>query len=554
MRLKLIFLVFIFDLIVFTVVGQTLPVGTSILNEAVRNAQLLGQVNSSLSLSVLPITPRKTIIQELGKDSNNGLAKLNWTTDANIFRFFRNKGSFQLLPFTWKQQFNTHHPYSLNDGPMIPARGYQTMASMGFYLKLGILSIQFNPEYVYAENLDFQGIYKELPANVLQENAFFHSIIDLPEKFGDKPYKKFFAGQSSIRLTAGPISIGLSNENLWWGPGIKNSMLMSNTAPGFLHVTVNTVRPIHTYIGSFEGQIIGGQLKSSPYKTAMMSDSYYKNALVISYSPRGIPGLFFGLTRSQITLPKNLKKISDYITVITPFLKKTNYGVDEPLEVNDQRISVFSRWLLPKASAEIYVEYFKEDHAYDFRDLFLQMEYTHAYLFGITKLIPRHNHPGQYVRYQFEYTKIEDNSDNPWRTDGNQYLFIHYSKELPGYTNQGQLLGPGIGPGSNLLSFEISLIKGVKKLGVEVERYVHNGDFFNKTIKDPRANWVDLNVSAIGQFDWKNLMLSSKFTFQNAYNYQYLYKPTITDNKPIYWSSGTNTFNFQAQLALTYKF
>ena len=554
MLLKFLSIVLFFGLISFNGIGQTIPVGTPILSEAMRNTQLLGQVDSSISFSVMPIFPIKAFRSGDQNDFYKTFVTDKWKNDNPTLRFLNNIGNLQLLPLKWNQQFNTNHPYSLNDGAMIPARGYQTMISLGFYAQLGILSIQFYPEYVYAENKDFQGLYKELPAKAWQEYNVFHSAIDFPEKFGNKPYNKFFFGQSSIRLTAGPISIGLSNENLWWGPGIKNSLLMSNTAPCFLHVTLNTVKPIHTFIGSFEGQIIGGLLNNSSYAPEKQSKSQYINGIVISYNPRWIPGLFLGLTRSEISLVNDLHKFKDYVTVLTPFLKKNIYGVNESENVNDQRLSVFSRWLLPKAHAEIYAEFFKEDHAYDFRDLFLQLEYAHAYLFGITKLLPRINHTDQFFKFQLEYTKIEDNSDNDWRTGGGEYLYIHYSRILQGYTNQGQLIGPGIGPGSDLLSVELSLIKGMKKIGLEMERFVHNADFFNRAIKDPRANWVDLNISAIGQINWKNLLFTSKLTFQNAYNYQYFYEPTIVDNKPNYWAPGTNTLNFQAQVAMTYRF
>ena len=554
MRSKLLNLIFFTGLIAFNGKGQTIPVGSTILSEAMRNAQLLGQVDSSISFTVLPIFPLKAFKSGDQNDFNKALDNEKWGNNNPTFRFLNNLGNLQLLPLKWNQQFNTHHPYSLNDGAMIPARGYQTMVSLGFYAKLGILSIQIYPEYVFAENKDFQGLYKELPAKAWKEYNLFHTYIDFPDKFGDKPYNKFFWGQSSIRITTGAISLGLSNENLWWGPGIKNSMMMSNTAPGFWHLTMNTVRPIHTFIGSFEGQIIGGLLEGSSYETVKQSQSQYINGMVLTYNPRWIPGLFLGLTRSEMVLYKDLHKFGDYIPVITPFFKKNNYGTGESENTNDQRLSLFSRWLLPKANAEIYAEFFKEDHAYDFRDLVLQLEYAHAYLFGLTKLLPRIHHPGQYFKFQLEYTKIEDNSDNAWRTGGNEYFYIHYSQQLLGYTNQGQLLGPGIGPGSDLLSVEVSLLKGMKKFGIEFERFVHNADFFNKVIQDPRANWVDLNISAIGQINWRNILISSKLTFQNAYNYQYYYQPTIVNNKPVYWAPGNNTINFQAQISMTYKF
>ena len=551
MQLKLLSIVLLIGLITFNSKGQTIPVGTPILSEAMRNAQLLGQVDSSISFSVMPIFPVKAFKSGDQNDFYKTLGKGKWNP---TFHFLNKLGNLQLLPFKWNQQFNTHHPYSLNDGAMIPARGYQTMISLGFYAKLGILSIQLYPEYVFAENRDFQGLYKQLSPIIWQEYNTFHSLIDFQDKFGDKPYKKLFWGQSSIRITAGPISFGLSNENLWWGPGIKNSLLMSNTAPCFMHLTLNSVKPIHTLIGSFEGQIIGGLLEASSYETVMQSQSQYLNGMVLTYNPLWISGLFLGLTRSEMVLYKDLNKFTDYMPVISPFFKKNIYGNGESKTVNDQRTSIFARWLLPIANAEIYAEFYKEDHAYNFRDLFLQLEYAHAYLFGLTKLQPRIHHPGQYIKFQLEYTKIEDNSDNEWRTGGYSYNYVHYSQQLLGYTNQGQLLGPGIGPGSDLLSVEVSLLKGLKKIGLEFERFVHNADFFNKIIQDPRANWVDLNISAIGQFNWRNILISSKFTFQNAYNYQYYYQPTIKNNKPDYWAPGTNTFNFQAQISMTYRF
>jgi len=551
-RSKLIFFIFITVLIALQSKSQTIPVGTPALSEAMRNAQLLGQVDSSVSFTVLPIFPVTATKVDNPFDPFKSMENERWRKTDGIYRFHKNKWKVQLLPVIWQQQFNTHHPYSLNDGPMIPARGYQTMISAGFFAKLGILSIQLNPEYVYAENRDFQGLHNQLPANVWNEYNSFHSVIDFPEKSGDKPYKKLFWGQSSIRVTAGPISLGLSNENLWWGPGLKNALLMSNTAPGLMHLTLNTVKPIHSIIGSFEGQIIGGKLENSGYQLNARQDARYINGVVITYNPRWTPGLFLGIARSQVAYLNDLKTLRDYLPVITPFFKKKIYGEDESQYPNDQRVSIFSRWLLPKAHAEIYAEFFKEDHAYDFRDMFIQLEYTHAYLVGLTKLIPIIARPSQFMKFQLEYTKIEQNSANPWRGGG--YLYVHYAEVSQGYTNKGQLLGPGIGPGSDLLSVEISWIKGLKKIGVEFERFVHNNDFFNTVIIDPRAKWVDLNISAIGQWNWKNLLISSKLIFQNAYNYEYYYQPTISKNNADYWASGTNTFNFQAQVAIAYRF
>ena len=87
--------------------------------------------------------------------------------------------------------------------------------------------------------------------------------IDMPERFGERSHNRVLIGQSSIRINWKKLSIGLSNENIWWGPSIRNSIMMSNHAQGFNHITSNTVKPINTVIGDFEFQVITGKLENS---------------------------------------------------------------------------------------------------------------------------------------------------------------------------------------------------------------------------------------------------------------------------------------------------
>ena len=123
---------------------------------------------------------------------------------------------------------------------------------------------------------------------------------------------------------------------------MKNALLMTNNAPGFKHITLNTVRPIKTFIGSFEGQLIGGRLEASGYPnfdtvqlarhgvtyTPKTKDWRYLNGLVVTYQPKWLPGLFLGATRSFISYSTGLGKgVSDYLPVIMPLLKKIINGI-----------------------------------------------------------------------------------------------------------------------------------------------------------------------------------------------------------------------------------
>src|SRR5206468_1504691 len=128
--------------------------------------------------------------------------------------------------------------------------------SAGVYAKYGMLSVQLQPEFVTAANDFFDPLNKNHFGVIFARYYDIYNNIDLPARFGTSSYTRAYWGQSSIRLNYKSLSFGLSTENLWWGPGIRSSLLMSNNAPGFKHLTLNTTKPIKTPIGSFEGQLI----------------------------------------------------------------------------------------------------------------------------------------------------------------------------------------------------------------------------------------------------------------------------------------------------------
>lgn len=546
--------------------GQSIPVGTPILEDYYRRAQLMGHVDSSLSFTSRPFFPVNALKLKNSFDPMQSLDQQRKTKFDGRFHFWGEKGLLQLLPFTWQNQFNTHHPYSLNDGAMIPARGFQTIVSGGFYARFGPLSIQMRPEVVFAENKPFKTFTDNKTDQALSSYYSFKYIIDLPEYFPDKPYKKAFWGQSSVRLTFGPISAGISSENLWWGPGMQNSLLMTNSAAGFNHITLNTVKPIRTPIGSFEGQIIGGRLDPSGFfgadtnfvlnglklYRAKRNDWRYLNGIVFTYQPRWIPGLFLGLTRSFILYNKDMgNSFKDFFPIFSALEKKNLYGEGESKVPGDQRASVFIRWILLKEHAELYFEYGREDHAYDLRDLTLQPDHSRAYILGFRKLFPLNKFKDNYIQLNIELTQLEANRTN---SRAAPYVwYAHIAGVYHGYTHNGQLIGAGIGPGSNLQSATITWGNGLKSLGVKIERYVHNNDLFYIAIKDIRAHWVDINLAALGEWNYQNLLFSAKLELIRAFNYEYNYEPIPVDLSQ-YWVPGRDTYNFQAQIGVSYRF
>lgn len=544
--------------------AQSIPVGTPGLEDYYRRQQLLGKLDSSVSFSVRPLMPSVVFKVRNVFDPDSSLVNDGITKSSGPYRFANGHGEFQILPFSWQNQYNSHHPYGWNDGAMISARGYQTMVSGGFYAKIGPLTIQLRPEFVSAQNKAFDGFALDRSDIELAQYYVFANNLDVPERFGNGSYNKLFWGQSSIRLNAGPMSLGLSNENIWWGPGRNNAIMMTNNAAGFKHLTLNTIKPIRTPIGSFEMQVIAGKLENSGYTPlSVTADSKGKNlfrpynddwryltGFNINYQPKWIPGLFLGFTRDFMSYHKDLRGFKDYFPFFTP-VQKVNSGLDGgPIE-QDQRLSFYSRWLFPKAHAEVYFEYGVNDNSYNLRDFIGSPDHSRSYVFGFSKLVPVKSKKDEFIEINAEVTQMSQSADRLVREAGD---FYSHSYVRQGYTNLGQVLGAGTGSGSNIQSIDISWVKGLKKIGLGFERFEHQADLYEryfKSLNDNSRRWVDFAFAAKGTWNYKNLILNAKLQGIKSLNYQWRLKNYTPDQ---YYIPTNDVFNFHGELGVSYRF
>ncbi|MES2376124.1 MAG: capsule assembly Wzi family protein [Bacteroidota bacterium] len=542
--------------------AQSVPVGTPV-EDYYRRIQLLGKVDTNLSFTLRPLFIEPS---SLLNDSDN--AAKHDRIASNLVTFAKGLGQFKILPLTWLQQFNSDHPYGWNDGAMIPAKGYQTMISGGVYLKFGPLSIQLRPEYVYANNPGFNGFaFGHSDQDLINYYSYKNSIDD-PERYGTNTYNRLFLGQSSMNLTFGPISAGLSNENLWWGPGIRNTLILSNNAPGFKHFTLNTIRPIKTYIGFIEGQIIAGRLDGSglpPLTTTSLSDGQnlyvakstdwrYFTGLNINYHPKWIPGLTLGLIRTFDAYYKDIKGFKGYFPFFTAYSKQsttgTDSGIGDPFP-RDQYTSLYARWLFTRAQAEIYFEYGLNDNSYNLKDFIGSPDHSRTYIFGLRKMVPLNVTKHQYILFSSEITQLSQSVDRLVRDAGGWYIHGTVSS---GHTNLGQVLGAGTGSGGNLQSVDVNWISGMKKIGIGFERYEHEVDFaqyFLPPINNNSRKWVDFAFALQGEWNYKNLFFNAKLQEIKSLNYEWVLKDYDSSK---YYIPHNDVYNFHGELGVTFRF
>lgn len=545
--------------------AQTLPVGSPLIEDYYRRMQLLGKVDSTISFSVRPLTA-----EALGKtnvyDPDGVLGDRSY-----LHRFPDDAGFVQLMPAGLDYNLNGSYPYGWNDGSLVPTRGGQARFYGGIVAKYRFLTLQFRPEIVFASNAKYEGLGKTPGYGW----AWYHSIgnvIDMPEYFGEGGYSRALLGQSSLKATFGAVSFGVSTENLYWGPGRYNALLMSNNAQGFPHVTVHTSKPVQTAIGSFEGQLVGGSLKASGFPPSISGESQhhemyyvekpdvnrYFTGFVASYQPKWVKGLSVGIIRSFVVNRDHMKGVSDFLPFFKSNVKEATYldmgGVERTSsEVRDRYGSAFFRWVMPAGKLEVYGEYGRNSKAENGRDWMVQPTYSRGYVLGFRKLVPLGFSPGDYLELGAEATELSMNSTYFAKGIRWEYpTWYTHPVVRDGYTHRGQVLGAGIGPGSNVQTASIGWVRGIKRVEFSLERYMHNEDFFYMFVADIRNSWVDFGWSLQGEWDFDGLLAYAKIQRVHSYNYRHEF---FMPEGNTFWNfEPQDKINFLMRLGVAYRF
>lgn len=479
------------------------PVGNIDIDEQINDLQLLGKISSSYSLAIRPFFANSILTYD-------SLLKLIDTSIRYNGNLYRNHGlKIRLLPISTLQKFNSNFPYGGNDASLNLSRGYQSTTSAGVGVKYGPFNLILKPEFINISNKSY-------------ETTTTWGYID-------RPIQQFLLGNSSFKINFWKLTFGLSNENMWYGPGKINSLLMSNNAPGFLHYSIGTTSPIKTFFGLIEFNLISGKLTQNIDQgfeirrlrpKLINQNDRYLNEIIFNFQPKFLKNISFGVIRAFQNYSNNSVSksfITNYLPVLNGIFK--NRYNDDNLS-RDQLLSLYSRWLMPKNNSEIYFEFGYNDSKLNSRDLLLDMSHSATYLFGFKKLQILNNR--SYLSLGFEAIKLAQTPSYIHRNAGNWY---EHSTIIEGYTNKNQIIGAGAGFGNISQQLNIAFNKSSFKIGVILEH----------TIQDPYAlvsgtstiylrtfNWTQFAYGLNSKFKFKNIMFSGIMTKINSKNHGWI--------------------------------
>ena len=555
---RLFFIFFIFFQITN---AQQLNLNEDNLIDKLRDFKILNKVDFKNTLNQRPVNSEIF--------DNNYMLFFKKKYGKTFIDLFNNQLIFKLLPINYNIEFNSKFPLKQNNGSMIPNRGYQHLISPGFYLKTGPLHFQIKPEHHFSENKNFQGFWESHRPTLWARRYSLWNHIDLPERFGEKQHNKILLGQSSVKIKYKNLSLGISNENIWWGPSRHNSIMMSNNSRGFKHISLNSENPISTLIGTLEFQIISGRLENSGFlpsgndklyggypiyiqkinQVGETDDWRYLQAFNVSYSPKWINGLSLGFIRwvqyysGLIDEYYWMSGKTGYFPIFQNLFRKNDKNETREAQT-DQAAGIYFKYFEKESMFEIYSEFHLNDSKVNLRDLFVDSRHSRAFTLGIQK-----GTKNNYI-FSWEWTKLEQTAGRVIRDAGSWY---QHGYVYDGYTNKGEVLGASIGPGSNVHSFEI------KKYSNYNEKYLigfqildNDNDYYYKAFdssNDFRRYWKDFNFYIEFEKSFKNLNVNINSTYTRSLNYQW---GLVDDDSPSYYQPGIDLDNFNVALKLIY--
>jgi len=447
-----------------------------------------------------------------------------WNDQMKYYRGHDREGlTLTLISPIANTNYSTKYARSYNDGPSWNGKGLTIGINAGFKINWGPVTGVFYPNFSFSQNRSFQ-----LQENLQNRSEFNYQLdprIDWVQRYGNNSFKQFHLGQSSLSVKAGKVQFKLSTENMWWGPNVTNSTLMSNNAPGFTHVNIGTPLPIQTKFGDFEINSFWGRLEESNYFDNIENNNgRYLAALTFGYRPsfsEFFKGFSLGLSRVLYQIwPESGLSFGDLFLGVKNFsgsaveLPGGGFTNDE----TDQMVSINTRWYFEEVGAEIYYEYARNDFWLNFKDLVQEPDHGAVFTLGVQKTFSGRD---ALWRIGFEHTSLATTRTIEIRSSHSIYL---HSIVTQGYTHKGQLIGAPIGPASKSQMFRLDKFNKSGKVGFRINRIRFDNDY---VIAESQRTGVPLDYDVELSFDleavrfFKNYEFSCRIIYSRRRNWHF---------------------------------
>lgn len=384
-------------------------------------------------------------------------------------------GSVRALPVEGAAITNSAYPRSINDGAQWAGVGINAGITAGARARWRFLDIQIAPEFYYQQNSDFAFVHNGA-TGFSEFSDPYHEWIDYPTRFGSSSFTTFNLGQSYVSANYKSFGITAGTENIWIGAADVYPILMSYTAPGFPHIAIGTKRPVRLPGVNLEFQLVFGSLNESEhFDTDPNNNDHYFGTTMLVVEPTFLKGFYLSVARALHDSASIGGQSLGFYTkriITTPFggLAGGNVGSQNGIGL------IAARWVLPDSKFEAYAEWAREDTPGGWLDVLREPDWTQAYVLGFQKVYVGRE---RLMRVYGELNHLGEAA--PVRGGRGFFSYYTHTVVLQGHTNDGQLLGAAIGPGSDAQLLGADLFSAKSRTGFRIERTRYDDDTYYHT-------------------------------------------------------------------------
>ena len=271
--------------------------------------------------------------------------------------------------------YNDNAPNLENTSDKWVARGSNIFNSVHFDYFNKFIHFSLEPFFFASQNLRFNPQYTD-PLFQALNDGLAHE---------ERPYINYGLRETQLILHQKDFGIGLSNTNMWWGPGLHNSLHMSNNTSGFNYFFLGTTSEKRMGLIGCNLKYVFSKLdknEAKPYFTAIAADITYYSDPIITL------GFFRSFLSGGILANENITVGQAMLLPFKSFFKKTLFEEndnEDPSDTIDQTLSFFTSVLLPKYKLKLYCEFGWDDHRWDVYDFAQHPDHSSAKLIGFRK-------------------------------------------------------------------------------------------------------------------------------------------------------------------------
>ena len=396
-------------------------------------------------------------------------------------------------------------PSDRDNGSVWAGKGLSVRLAFGIGGSLGPLRYGLFPAVHWSQNLNFVVADTALAGGSPYVYPWERARIDWPQRMGAASTGGVSPGQSFFEVTGwSEAAIGLSTENVWWGPSRRYPMLLGATSEGFPHAygrsPTAAFGPFRTTVRAMVGRLT----ESEYFDQDEDNDRSLLSALRIEIGLRGLSGAQLALTsmvRQRWGPDLSFRDVARLVP------RSTAQGGEGGFADGIGAVT----FVLPVMSlgVRLHGTWGRGDFFLDAEDLLTEPEHNQFWGIGLHRGWWRADHgPKWSLSTEYASSAASPSQLGTYRTRDSPTVYRH-SGVRQGHTQRGQLLGPSIGPGTRATYASLERAVDNRYVGVLVERILWDIDAFRRSVPDVPSDgqdreWLfggrlgtDLNISGI---------------------------------------------------------